>query len=90
MVPVPPKLAFAEPVKIISAPAVSPLVLKFKVPLLVRFPPTDSTCVVTEPDVEDRSIPPLFINTSDPIVSVRGVKGSNSSMPEIPCPTVRL
>src|SRR5258705_14004648 len=59
--PVPPKVLFVAPVKVMPAAAALGLVLKFNVPLLVRLPPTDRICVVTVVPVW--KIPPLSIVT---------------------------
>ena len=47
--PVPLNVLFVAPVKVILPPAVLPLVLKSKVPLLVRLPANDRACVVAVP-----------------------------------------
>ena len=59
--PEPPNVALEAPVKVMPAPAVLVLVLKSRVPLLVRLPPTESRWVVTAPEAPVRKVPPLAI-----------------------------
>ena len=84
------KLASVAPVNVIRAPAVFALVLKSMVPLLVRFPATDNTCVITVPAAFERKVAPAPINAFPFTVSVLAVVCSNSSIPEAPLPTVKL
>jgi hypothetical protein len=53
------KAASVTPVKVMPAAAVLPLVLKSMMPLLVKSPPMESTCVVTVPVAADWTVPLL-------------------------------
>ena len=54
--PVPPNVALEEPVKTMEVPALFEFVLKSSMPLLMRFPPRESTCVVSAPAEFDRKL----------------------------------
>ena len=86
----PPNVAGPAPTKRSSAPAVSPFVLKSSAPPFVRSSPTDSRCAVTVPVAADWNVPPATMLTLPFTVSVRAVVASNCSVPEVPCPTVKL
>ena len=79
--PLPPKLALPVPVKVMPVPAVSALVEKSSVPLLVRLPAILRICPVCVPAGFDCSVPPPCTVTSVPTPSVRAVVCSNCSVP---------
>ena len=79
--PVPEKVALLALVKLRMAPAVSALVEKSRLPLLVRLPAMLKMWPVCVPAGFDCSVPPPCTVTSVPTVSVRAVVCSNWRVP---------
>ena len=86
--PVPVMVWLALPVKVMPAPPV--FVLKSSMPLLVKLPAIERTCVVTVPALFERNVPPAFIVVFPVTVKVLAVVCSNCRMPLVPPPMVRL
>src|SRR5262245_45681796 len=79
--PVPPKVLLVGPAKVMPAPAVLALVLKSRLPLLVRLPPTVRTCPVTAPLTAEVNEPPESIVTLLLTVRLCGAAESNINAP---------
>ena len=80
----PPQVAGKAPVKARVAPAVSPLVLRSRVPLLVMLPAIVSAWPVWVPLAALCKMAPGAMVVLRPTLRVRAVVGSNWRMPEVP------
>ena len=82
--PEPPKVLLVAPVNVMPAAAVLAFVLKSSVPLLVKLPPSERTCVVTVQLPGLVNVPPAATVTFNPTVRVRATAESHCKIPEVP------
>ena len=75
------KFAFPTLLNVIVPPAVTPFVLKSKVPLFTKFPPITNECVKTVPVAADLIEAPAEIVTSVTTVSVLPVTTEYTKSP---------